>query len=137
MDWISVTVQEIPPAPPNVITVTCNVIPGVCVCPGQSPQSAPQGATGSVTFTFIKLGGCMSIDFTATTTTPGTAPVTSFPRTPIVSPDINGDCLVDLIDFGIFAASYLTANPCCDYNCDGIVSLVDFGIFVSHYLHRC
>ncbi len=57
-----------------------------------------------------------------------------------VSPDINGDCLVDVIDLGLFSQSY-TSPPhhylnCLDYNCDGVIDLVDFSLFSQHYLHN-
>jgi hypothetical protein len=55
----------------------------------------------------------------------------------MTSPDLNGDCIVNLVDFGIFAVNYLTVFWCCDYNCDGIVNLVDFAIFATHFLHWC
>jgi hypothetical protein len=113
-----------------------NPVPGLCICPGQSPQSAVEGPAGTVTFTFWKLGGCVNTTFTATTTTPGVPPVTS-PVVRMKSPDINGDCIVDLVDFGIFAQNFLGMWFCCDFNCDGIVNLIDFAIFAQHFLHRC
>ena len=59
-----------------------------------------------------------------------------------VSPDINGDLVVDLIDLAAFAVSY-TAPPkpyvaCLDYNCDGtLIDLIDFALFALHYTHAC
>jgi hypothetical protein len=99
-------------------------------------MSAVEGPGGTVVFTVNHLGGCVNVTFTATTTTPGVPPVTSFPA-PMISPDINGDCIVNLVDFGIFAVNYLTAWRCGDYNCDGIVNLIDFAVFAQHFLHWC
>jgi hypothetical protein len=55
------------------------------------------------------------------------------------SPDVNGDLIVDLVDFSIWAPSFLSAAaPAChDFSFDGVVDVVDFGIFGAHYLHSC
>jgi hypothetical protein len=136
MDWFQVQVWEMPPSPGSIITVAINRVPGLCICPGQSPLSAVEGPSGNVSFTFNHLGGCLNVTFTASTTTPGVAPVTSTPVL-MISPDLNGDCIVNLVDFGIFALNYLTTAVCCDYNCDGTVNLIDFAIFAQHFLHWC
>ena len=78
----------------------------------------------------------MNVTFLAATSTPGVAPVTSVPVL-MISPDINGDCIVNLVDFGLFAANYLTTFVCCDFNCDGMVNLVDFALFAMHFTHWC
>jgi hypothetical protein len=58
-----------------------------------------------------------------------------------VTPDINGDLVVDLIDLSIFASDY-TSPPkpywqCLDYDCNGVIDLIDFSLFAQHYLHIC
>jgi hypothetical protein len=58
-----------------------------------------------------------------------------------VSPDIDANLLVDVVDLGLFAQSY-TSPPkayvaCLDYNCDNAIDLIDFSLFSQHYLHRC
>lgn len=57
----------------------------------------------------------------------------------VVSPDINGDLLVDLIDFSLFAAGWppLPYDPALDLDGDGVVDLVDFATFAEHFLHGC
>jgi hypothetical protein len=58
-----------------------------------------------------------------------------------VSPDINGDLLVDVIDLSAFAINYQSPpkpyNYNSDYNGDGKVDIIDFSIFAQHYLHSC
>ena len=57
------------------------------------------------------------------------------------SPDINGDLIVDIIDFAIFGPGFPSPpkpyDPCLDYNCDGLVDIIDFSIFGQHFLHSC
>jgi hypothetical protein len=61
----------------------------------------------------------------------------------IHSPDISGDLLVDLVDFGLFGIAFATAlgDPgyeiCFDFDCDGDIDLVDFAIFAQHWQHLC
>jgi len=58
-----------------------------------------------------------------------------------VSPDINGDMNVDLIDFATFAMSYPSPPKpyvaCLDFDCSGAIGLLDFAVFGMHYLHEC
>jgi hypothetical protein len=49
--------------------------------------------------------------------------------------DLNGNDCVDLADFSMFSAIYLTNDPRGDYNGNGTVDLPDFGYFSAHYLH--
>ena len=61
----------------------------------------------------------------------------------IVSPDINGDCAVNLSDLSFFGQSYNKQlgdtgfDPCCDYNDDDWCNLSDFSFMGEHYLHEC
>lgn len=107
----------------------------VCICPGEDSKTVgPTDATGTTYAHFSRLGGCGLVDFYGEVSSVVLGPSIAVS---LVSPDIDGDCTVNLVDFGAFALSYLTADPCCDYDCDGIVNLVDFGTFALHYLHAC
>ena len=58
----------------------------------------------------------------------------------VVSPDMNGDCIVNPVDFGYFAPWYGSSAPgrwVADFNCDGAVDPVDFGFFGDHFGHEC
>ena len=61
----------------------------------------------------------------------------------VVSPDVNGDCFVNLSDLSFFGESYNKQlgtsgfNPCCDYNDDDWCNLSDFSFMGEHYLHEC
>jgi hypothetical protein len=65
----------------------------------------------------------------------GHAPIT------VVSPDINADLIVDIIDLSIFAVGYTSPpkpyDPRFDMNQDRSVDIIDFSILAQHYLHRC
>jgi len=50
-----------------------------------------------------------------------------------VSPDLNGDGKVNLVDFSIFLISWNTTNPRTDFNQDGITSLADFSIMLFNW----
>jgi len=54
-----------------------------------------------------------------------------------ISPDLNGDCVVDVADNAIFTLDFGT-NACrTDFDCDGFVTAVDFAIFGMHMGHSC
>lgn len=59
----------------------------------------------------------------------------------LVSPDINGDLVVESADFALFAAEFLngggTPDPRMDFNGDGLVESVDFALFALHFNHQC
>jgi hypothetical protein len=45
--------------------------------------------------------------------------------------DLNGDCVVNPIDLGIFRSVFFTSDPDADLNGDGVVNPIDLGIFRS------
>lgn len=51
--------------------------------------------------------------------------------------DLNGDNLVDIVDFATFAQFYLPApfDAGVDYYCTGNIDLIDFVLFTRHWLH--
>jgi hypothetical protein len=59
----------------------------------------------------------------------------------VVSPDLNCDLVVNLVDLSLFAAVYVIQpggyDPCYDLNCDGVINIVDFAVFAVHYTHGC
>jgi hypothetical protein len=57
----------------------------------------------------------------------------------LVSPDMNGDLIVDSVDFAIFASSFPPSAYAkeADMDGDGTVSVVDFGLFGLHWRHTC
>ncbi|RKZ18110.1 hypothetical protein DRQ53_01620 [bacterium] len=55
----------------------------------------------------------------------------------LVSPDINGDLVVDLFDFGTFGMDFGSDAFRSDLHDDGIVDLVDFGLFGQHFGETC
>lgn len=59
----------------------------------------------------------------------------------VASPDINGDLIVDIIDFSLFGPVFPSPpNPYderMDFNDDGLVDIIDFSLFGQHFLHVC
>jgi hypothetical protein len=134
---VTVTVRNIygDPLPGKEVDCWAEEVAGVfCWCPGESLQTDSTDLAGQAIFYFTDFGGCGTLQFGAQSEGINFVPS---PTIEVRSPDINGDCIVDLIDFIAFAAAYLTTDPCCDYDCDGTVGLTDFIIFASHYLHDC
>jgi hypothetical protein len=139
MDYIhvTVTVRNVYGDPLAGKTVDCYAIEvsgTFCWCPGESLQTDVTDVNGQAFFDFTDFGGCGYVQFGATSEGVVFNPCTAIF---IASPDINGDCTVSLSDFTLFASSYLTTDPCCDYDCSGQVSLSDFTQFAAHYLHAC
>ncbi len=57
----------------------------------------------------------------------------------VVSPDIDGDLVVDLVDFALFANTWPPQPyfPSSDFNGDGVIDLIDLSLFARHFLHSC
>lgn len=57
----------------------------------------------------------------------------------IVSPDINGDLVVNLVDVGTFAGDYGSGSyqSRSDFNHDGTLNLADIGIFATYLGASC
>lgn len=61
----------------------------------------------------------------------------------VVTPDLDCDGDVDLVDFALFAPTFNSSapgppyDPCMDYDCDGDIDLVDFSLFAQHWQHSC
>ena len=134
---VTVTVRNVYGDPLPSKTVNCQATPVTgtfCFCPGENPQSGVTDVNGQVFFTFDNFGGSGNLQFNA-----DCEGVSFIPSTPIyiASPDVNGSCLVDAVDFSVFGTNYMLPYPPCDYNCDGIVDAIDFSVFGTHYLHGC
>jgi hypothetical protein len=57
----------------------------------------------------------------------------------LVSPDMSGDLVVDIIDLAMFAVSCPPNAHAeeADMNADGVVDIVDLALFAMHWLHSC
>ena len=64
---------------------------------------------------------------------PGYLPIT------VVSPDLNGDLVVNLMDLGSFSMTYLSGQYdwTIDFVSDGVINLADLGVFAEHFGHLC
>ena len=60
------------------------------------------------------------------------------PTLAIVSPDIDGDLQVDLVDLAAFAVAYTGAfDPRTDMDGNGLLDLRDLSLFAAHWQHAC
>jgi len=60
------------------------------------------------------------------------------PTLTIVSPDIDGDLQVDLVDLAAFAVAYTGAfDPRADMDGNGLLDLRDLSLFAAHWQHVC
>ena len=57
----------------------------------------------------------------------------------LVSPDITGDLVVDIVDLAIFAEAFSdgTVDPRMDFSGDGQIDVVDLSLFALHLHHQC
>jgi hypothetical protein len=128
---VTVTVRDCygtPLAGQTVDFSPAGVAPAVfCFCDSVK-TAGPTDVNGQTTASYADFGGCGDLQFYATI---GTVVAGPSPAITIGSPDSDGDCDVDLVDFGKFASAYFGTDTCYDYNCDGTVDLIDFGIFAT------
>ena len=67
---------------------------------------------------------------------PGAVTVATYRE--IGSADANADGVVDLIDFTLFQAAFLTNDTCHDLDgCDDFVNISDFTVFQSVFGSEC
>jgi hypothetical protein len=134
----------------------CDVAQELCLCASPIAADSLTNSAGRTTFSGrMAAGGCIltggmyvacqgkTFLDVATCTTPICIDIV------IVSPDINGDCDVNLSDLSFFGETYNLSigetnpdtgapyNPCCDYNDDDTCNLSDFSFLGEHYQHTC
>ena len=62
----------------------------------------------------------------------------NYSATIVLQGDINGDCVVDMMDFNILRANFGQAAPNdADLNGDGTVDMMDFNILRANFGHSC
>ncbi len=54
-----------------------------------------------------------------------------------ISPDLNGNCLIDAVDYMMFTYDVGTNFCRSDFNCSGLVDTTDFNILSAHFGHGC
>lgn len=57
----------------------------------------------------------------------------------VVSPDINGDLQINIVDVSLFAQAFppQAGNPTADFDCSGTVNIADLAAFAQHLGHVC
>jgi hypothetical protein len=59
------------------------------------------------------------------------------PPPPTLVGDINGDCLVNSLDFSIMNSKWLTNDATADLNRDGLVNSIDFSLMNANWFRGC
>ncbi len=113
----------------SVITMSINQN---CVC-GALTATAITGNNGVATFR-PRSGGCCSGPGVVTWTDASGVVLGSAAL--VNSPDMSGDCAVNLTDVTMFATQFVSAGGrCADFNGDGAINLVDVVIISNHIGH--
>lgn len=126
--------------------IDCDPVNDMVLC-GGSASSGATGATDATGWTEmigdVAAGGCADglavvVQGWVIEDFPACDAATCLPFE-VRSPDMNGDLVVDLQDFGDFGLAYPpnAPNDCADFDCSGAINLQDFGIFGLHYKHSC
>lgn len=114
----------------------------LAVCEGGAHPDGPTDAAGRTTFSGpFRMGGHCD----AGAANPLTVWVMTYAATQprldlrLVSPDLNGDLVVDLTDVQLFATDYLSgSHPArSDFVWDGVLNLSDLIIMANHINTRC
>lgn len=87
--------------------------------------------TGSLSSTTI------TIQAAGPTPTPTLTPAPSPTPMPTLLGDINGDCVVNVLDAQLLSNAFGTADPDADLNKDGIVNVLDAQILSNNFGERC
>lgn len=125
--------------------IGCN--DGLTLCGGAAAIDAtgPSDANGTTTIAGRMGGGgcdaCLLVVVQSVIlmepdcVTPLTVPVATH------SPDVNGDLVVNALDFNALGNAWEplggTYDACMDFDCDGAINLIDFTVFGNHWLHGC
>lgn len=144
-----------------VITLTYTDLPGGQPLPGIGPAWSPGGCNGGIVWCGPDPTSDGPTDANGQTTVSGVLagggydteiswlvggmplPYCYQQYVPLVlvSPDIDGDLDVDLVDLSLFAFAYASPpkpyDQRFDFDGSGSVDLVDFALFANHYNHRC
>lgn len=157
--WIWICVLDInsnpiPNVPPtDVWLIDCDPVNDAFLCGGSASSGADSltNAAGMTTMTngSISSSGCaygMALviqGFTVLDSVGGCLTEFCCPIA-LVSPDLNGDGTVDVVDLSIFAFSFPPNVPtfpnCADFNQSNTVDIVDLSLFAFHFGppgHQC
>jgi hypothetical protein len=108
----------------------------IAICPGGTVADADTDYNGQTTFSGpFQAGGCGSGVVVMISGVP-------LPQPPLdlhfISPDFNGDQLVDLTDVVLFSQAYFgTYGECFDLRHDAMLNLSDLVVLAPHWGHHC
>jgi hypothetical protein len=141
IDTAGFPIPGLPPA--DIWLIDCDPVNDLCLCGGSGSADA-DSVTDSSGYTTIcdgtiRGGGCVSgLAVVAQGFTILDGPACTDETcldVEVRSPDINGDCTVDLIDLSLFATGFPPSPyaTCSDFDCDGLVNLIDLSSFAFHF----
>lgn len=115
---------------------------GIALCGPHLTSDGVTDATGTTTVSGVIAAGGRDVEIQwSVGNIPEPLCLLQFAVVNLVSPDINGDLAVDVVDFSIFANGYSSPPKAydarLDYNGDAAVDLLDFALFAQHFGHRC
>lgn len=115
------------PCQGSVITMAINAN---CLCGTPATLTAVTNNAGMVIFS-PSLGGCCNTPGLVTYT--DASGVVLGVSDAVNSPDMSGDCLVNLFDIALFSGAFFgTYSHCADFNMDGVLDLSDISILAQH-----
>ena len=118
------------PCPGSTITMSVNAN---CLCGSVTTYTAVTNNQGMVVFNPALGGCCNSPGLISYTDASGVVLGTT---DAVNSPDMDGSCLVNLVDISLFSVVFFGVYaPCADFNWDGVINLTDISIFVQHLGH--
>ncbi len=129
---VSLVIRDINNVPCPGETITMNVNAS-CLCATPTTVTSLTNIMGVVTF-LPQLGGCCTAPGLVTYTDASGVVVGTSDG--VNSPDMSGDCRVNLSDVAMFSGVFFGSySRCADFNVDGVLNLSDIGVLALHLGH--
>jgi hypothetical protein len=112
---------------------------GLVTCPYGSIADGPSDVNGMTTFSGTIYGGGCSNDASLNVYINPHGLLNQVGlNLDLISPDLNGDLVVNLTDLVMFVNIYVGAySVCADYVCDGTINIADVATIAAHFGATC